>query len=103
MIVGFVVEILYLEVRVGVVRRAVAGGPWGLSRSYVLSMAKYAIPIGLNALCYWFIQSYNRVVISQELSLYDNGIFSVAARFGGFYARNGGDDVRVAGDRVPER
>lgn len=82
-IAGFVLEITYLEIRVGVLRRALRGRPWGLSRTFVGGMFRYALPIGLNALCYWFIQSYNRVVISQELSLHDNGVFSVAARFGG--------------------
>ncbi|SNU02007.1 Membrane protein involved in the export of O-antigen and teichoic acid [Ruaniaceae bacterium KH17] len=83
MIVGFIIEIAYLEIRVGILRRIRRSTAEHISRSYVMTMAKYALPIGLNALCYWFIQSYNRVVISQELSLHDNGIFSVAARFGG--------------------
>lgn len=86
MIVGFVVEVVYLEIRVGVIRRASSGSGGRVSKRLVSSMARYAIPIGLNALCYWFIQSFNKVVISQQLSLFDNGIFSVAARFGGIVA-----------------
>lgn len=41
----------------------------------------YAIPLSINSAAYWFLTGFNRVVISNQLSLAENGFFAVATKF----------------------
>ena len=41
----------------------------------------FSLPLCLNSLAYWFLTSYNRVVISNKLSFTENGYYSVAGKF----------------------
>jgi O-antigen/teichoic acid export membrane protein len=42
---------------------------------------KFSLPLCVNSVAYWLITGYNRVVISQKLSFYDNGLYAVATKF----------------------
>lgn len=46
------------------------------------SMVIFSIPLCLNSVAYWFMSSYNKVVISNVLSIYENGLYAVASKFG---------------------
>ena len=78
MIIGLVVQILILEGRIHLFRHlSVQLFDWELLKS----MLRYSIPLSVNSACFWFLTSYNRVGVSNELGLSANGIYSVAARF----------------------
>lgn len=85
-IVGYLVQSLYLEVRVGVIRRLKRDWFKAVDRTSFIGMLRYALPIGFTALVYWFINSFNRLVINDVLTLEENGIFAVAARWGSLLA-----------------
>lgn len=85
-IAGFLAQVLYLEARVGIIRRLKRSDFASISRRSVWSMVRYAIPIGINAVIFWFVYSFNRVVISQVLTLQENGLFAVAMRWGSILA-----------------
>lgn len=41
----------------------------------------FSLPLCLNSVAYWFLTSYNKVVISNELTTIDNGLYGVAGKF----------------------
>lgn len=45
------------------------------------TMLHYAMPLSLNSAAYWFLTSYNKLVISQNLSVAENGLYAVASKF----------------------
>lgn len=44
-------------------------------------MMIYALPLSINSAAYWFLTGFNRVIISNQLSLMDNGFYAVATKF----------------------
>lgn len=45
-------------------------------------MFRYSLPLGLNSVSYWFMTGFNRIWISSNLSVYDNGLYAVTMKFG---------------------
>ena len=81
-IVAYLCEIIYVEIRAGVGRRMLASPwDWGVGPA-ARTMLVLAIPVGLNALVYWTINSLNRAVVGVVLDLAHNGLFALAMRFG---------------------
>ncbi|RJF42617.1 lipopolysaccharide biosynthesis protein [Actinomyces sp. 2119] len=81
-IVAFLCEIAYIELRAGVLRKMLTSDwGWGVVPS-ARSMLVLAVPVGLNALVYWTINSMNRAVVGAVLDLSQNGLFAIAMRFG---------------------
>lgn len=44
-------------------------------------MVRYSLPLCLNSGAWWFLNGFNRVIISHTLSNADNGMYAVATRF----------------------
>ncbi|WP_169719982.1 lipopolysaccharide biosynthesis protein [Actinomyces slackii] len=81
-IAAFLCEIVYIEARVGVAH-VMASSPWGRAvPALARTMLALAIPVGLNALVYWTINSLNRAVVGAVMDLSHNGLFAIAMRFG---------------------
>ena len=49
-------------------------------------MLKYALPLCLNTVSYWFLSSFNRVVYNSIFGNHASGIFSIGSRFGSIIA-----------------
>lgn len=45
------------------------------------SMIIYAAPLSVNSMAYWFLTSYNKVVINNQLTSFENGLYAVANKF----------------------
>ena len=45
-------------------------------------MYVYALPLCINSVAYWFLTSYNKIVINNSLSSHENGLYAIAAKFG---------------------
>lgn len=45
-------------------------------------MLRYALPLSLNSIAYWFLTGYTRLAITQRLGVYENGLYSMATKFG---------------------
>lgn len=50
-------------------------------RSITISMLKFSLPLSINSVVFWFLTSYNKIVISNKLSLADNGLYAIAGKF----------------------
>lgn len=52
------------------------------SLNLLKSILKYSLPLSINALSWWLITSSNNLVISSRIGIGENGIYSMASRFG---------------------
>jgi len=78
-ILGMLVNICYVGFRINLYR--------SISFKYFESklffeMIKYAAPLSLNSVSYWFLTGFNRIAISNYLSIYDNGLYALVTKFG---------------------
>lgn len=53
-----------------------------LDRKLFVDMLKFTLPLSLNTGAFWFLTSYGKTVVSMNLSIADNGYYSVASKFG---------------------
>lgn len=82
-ILGFLSQIIYLELRINVLSNInFKLFDWQLTKD----MFRYTLPLCLNSVAYWLLTSFNRVAISQVLSVSDNGIFAVGNKFAAIIA-----------------
>ena len=76
-IVGILVQVVILEVRLKLIS--------GFSFSYVekcmiKELLHYCLPFCLNSVAYWFLSSFNRVMVGEQLSAAQDGIYAVAVK-----------------------
>ena len=83
LIIGYLCQIIYLEIRVGVARKVLYAP---LDCQIVKKIFVYTLPLGLNAVAFWILNSFNRVAISRVMSLSDNGIYAVGQKFANMLA-----------------
>ena len=81
--VGNLVSIIILEANLRVIQ--------GLKKSdfnldLLKSIIKYSFPLSVNAASWWLINSFNTVVITYKIGIDENGIYSLANRFGSIMA-----------------
>lgn len=81
-ILALLADTLYLELRIGIARQIIAARVRRHLWRAVYWLARLALPVGLNAIVYWLVNSVNRIVIIQVLGEEANGEFAVAFRFG---------------------
>ena len=76
--VGMVVQIVILNRKAKIIKK----NWWSyLDVVVIKNMIKYSIPLAINSAAYWFLTSYNKVVISQKLTTVENGLYAVAGKF----------------------
>lgn len=77
-VAGALIQCAIIELKVGVLRQF----KWrAVSLNEMKKMFLFAAPFGISSTAYWFLGSFNRAVITAKLSVSDNGIYSVAAKF----------------------
>lgn len=59
-------------------------------RKFDISLFKqmyiFSLPLCLNSVAYWFLTGYNKIVISNVLGNYENGLYSIAGKFSAIIA-----------------
>lgn len=78
-IIGLIVNVLIIEKKIALRENCLVGE---LDFTLIRQMLKYAIPLCMNSLSFWFLTAFNRIAISNTLTLYDNGLYAVAGKFG---------------------
>lgn len=53
-----------------------------LDRELFMEMIRFSLPLCLNSVAYWFLTSYDRIVVNNVLGPEANGYYAVASRFG---------------------
>lgn len=83
LIIGYIAQIVYLEIRVKIIRRIKSVKiDFGLMKKIFI----YTLPLGLNAVAFWILNSFNRVAINNIMSISDNGIYAVGQKFANMLA-----------------
>lgn len=77
-IMGFISQIIYIESSIAL-RKKVFLYPF--DKDITKEIFIYTFPLIINAAAFWMLTGYNRIVISAELPLSENGIYAIAARF----------------------
>lgn len=76
---GCTLQVVLIEIRVGIVSRVVAA-PRGL---WSAELVRFTLPLGLNSVAFWIFTGAGRVAVAAEMGLADNGVFAAAAKLGG--------------------
>lgn len=50
-------------------------------KKLTVELLVFSLPLTINSVSWWFLTAFNRVAISHELSLADNGLYAVANKF----------------------
>ena len=79
-VAGFVAQILYLEIRVGYLRKIAKAE---LTPGLTKTLLKYTLPLGINSAAFWTLTSFNKIILSRVLDLSSNGIYAVAEKLAG--------------------
>lgn len=53
----------------------------GLNKTLLKEMTIYSLPLSINSAAFWFLSSFNKVLISYKLTTVENGFYAVANRF----------------------
>lgn len=78
LIVGYIVQILYLEIRCKILRLL---NFHHIDGAVQKSMLVYTIPLGINSISYWVLSSSSKLVINYFFDLEANGIFAISQKF----------------------
>lgn len=54
-----------------------------LDVSLLKAMIVYSLPLSINSAAYWFLSSFNKVLIRYKLSVVENGLYAIANKFTG--------------------
>ncbi len=82
-IAGNIAQVILIEAKVGAISEF---KPRLIDCRWIKRIISFTMPLALNAVAYWLLTSYNRIVISQMLTLEMNGIYAVGAKFGNMIA-----------------
>lgn len=76
-------QIVYLECRIHILPNT-----WRrtLNTALMKKMIRFTLPLSVGSVSYWVLANYNRIAISQVLTVEDNGIFAVASKFSAIIA-----------------
>jgi len=77
-IIGFFVQVLILSYRVKIIKKELF---FTVDWKQVKQMLLYALPLSVNSIAFWFMTSYNKIVISEKLSIFENGLYAISGKF----------------------
>lgn len=77
-ILGSITQVLIIEAKLHPLRNFNFNK---LNMKLQLDMIKFSLPLCVAAVSYWMLSGYTKVVISQQLGNYANGLFAVASKF----------------------
>ena len=76
--IGLLVGIIILGQNINVVQILRA---CKINKTLLREMLIYSLPLSVNSAAYWFLASFNKVLISYRLSVEENGMYAVANKF----------------------
>lgn len=76
--IGILIQILMIEIRFKSLR---SFKPKSVSRKCILDMIRFSLPLCISTIAYWMLNGYAKILISNQLGVYDNGLYAVANKF----------------------
>lgn len=80
-IIGTAVQVVFLEVKLKILKNLSLNT---ISLNLVIKMVKFSLPLCILTASYWLLSGFTRFMISNELGMFENGLFAVANRFTAF-------------------
>ena len=78
-IVGMLVQVLIIEIRIGVFRHFSIKA---LDKALIKQMLRFSIPLCVATVSYWLLSGLTRIFIQSLVGDYANGLYAVANKFG---------------------
>lgn len=76
-IAGILLQVIILEAKL----RLISGfSPSLVKNDIVRSLLRYCLPFCLNSVAYWFLSSFNRIMVGEQLSAAQDGMYAVAVK-----------------------
>ena len=79
-IIGYLIQCLYLEIRCGYFRTILSSPA---DSEIAKSMLRFTLPMGVGALAFWILHSFDKIVLTYATDLESGGIYAVAERLAG--------------------
>lgn len=79
LIVGNIAQLFYLELRLHIIANSIQEK---FDKKEITRMFRYALPLCLNTISYWFLTNFNRAALNWELGNEANGLYAIGNRFG---------------------
>lgn len=77
-ILGLASQILIIEFRIKLIKNIAF---CMFDKEILINMLKFSLPLSLNSISFWFLSSYNRIAITNQLGLSATGIYSISGKF----------------------
>lgn len=77
-IIGTIFQVIIIEYNLKPLKNL---RPSKIDVSLQIEMIRFSIPLCIATVSYWLLSGYTRIVISQQLGVYSNGLFAVANKF----------------------
>ena len=77
-IVGAIAQLVLIEIKLQALRKFRISN---LNLKVQIEMIKFSLPLCIASVSYWMLSGYTKIVISQQLGTYANGLYAVAAKF----------------------
>lgn len=77
---GILLQCMILESKLQLIRKF---NRTYLTKDAITCLLRFSLPLCINALCYWMLTGYNRIMIEREMDTTANGYYAVASKFGG--------------------
>jgi O-antigen/teichoic acid export membrane protein len=77
-IIGFLIQIIIIEIKLKPLGRLNVSK---LNFNLIRMMMRFSVPLCVASISYWLLSGYTKVVITNYLGAYENGMYSVATKF----------------------
>ena len=80
-IIGLLVQIVIIEVKIGIIRHFRIKY---IQKTLIRKMVRFSIPLCISTISYWLLSGFTKVLIQAFVGDYGNGIYAVANKFSTF-------------------
>lgn len=77
-IIGSLLQVLIIEFTLNPIRHFKIRD---IRIKLIIEMLRFSIPLSIASVSYWLLSGYTKVIITQQLGTYENGLYAVANRF----------------------
>ncbi len=82
-LLGNIAQIIYLEIRLKLIKKIIDSK----YSSYVMKdMLNYSIPLTVNSVSYWALNSSNKLIVNNMIGLSANGVYAISQKFSNIVA-----------------
>ena len=77
-VIGMLVQVIMIEIKLSPLRKFTRKA---IHKNEIINMIRFSVPLCIATISYWLLSGYTKVCISQQLGVYENGLYAVANKF----------------------